>query len=93
MHHCYLSTAMLIRAIIDHVPPIFEKNSFTEVVNNYGGKSFKDSMKNLENSSRKIADAYLHTQIRNKEVLPNSNQVDFSNDLDVLLAEIFRILK
>jgi len=89
----FLSTAMLVRAIADHIPPIFGKTSFTEVVNNHGSKSFKESMKNLDNSSRKISDAHLHTQIRKKEVLPNSNQVDFSNDLDVLLAEIYRILK
>lgn len=90
---CYLSTAMLVRAIADHIPPIFEKSTFTEVANNHGSKSFKDSMKNLDNSSRKISDSHLHTQIRKKEVLPNSNQVDFSNDLDVLLAEIYRVLK
>jgi hypothetical protein len=89
-----LSTIIIVRAIIDHTPPIFKLSTFSEVVNNYkGSKSFKDSMKNLESSSRKIADQYLHTQIRNKEVLPNQNQVDFSNDLDVLLAEIYRILK
>lgn len=89
----FLSTAMLVRAIADHIPPVFGKTSFTEVANNHGSKSFKESMKNLDNSSRKISDAHLHTQIRKKEVLPNSNQVDFSNDLDVLLAEIYRVLK
>lgn len=92
-HELYLSVAMLVRAIIDHIPPIFAKKTFTEVANNSGSRSFKDSMKNLENSSRKISDSHLHTQIRKKETLPNSNQVDFSNDLDVLLAEIYRILK
>lgn len=89
----FLSTAMLVRAIVDHTPPVFGKNTFAEVANNYGSRSFKESMKNLENSSRKISDAHLHTHIQKKEVLPNSNQVDFSNDLDVLLGEIYRILK
>jgi len=89
----FLSTAMLVRAIVDHIPPVFGKTSFTEVANNHGSKSFKDSMKNLDNSSRKISDSHLHTQIRKKEVLPNSNQVDFSNDLDVLLSEVCRVLK
>lgn len=92
-YECYLSTAMLVRAIIDHIPPIFNKSTFAEVANNYGGKSFKDSMKNLDNSLRKISDSYLHLQIRKSEVLPNLNQVDFTNDLDVLLAEIYRALK
>lgn len=91
---CYLAVAMLVRAILDHVPPIFECNSFVEVVNNYkGSKSLKQSLGNLENSLRKIADAHLHGQIREKETLPNKTQVNFSRDLDVLLAEIVRVLK
>lgn len=90
----YLSVAMLLRSIINHIPPIFGFTKFNEVVNSYKGtKSFKDSISKLESSSRSIADSYLHTLIRKKEVLPNSNQVDFSNDLDVLLSEIVRILK
>jgi hypothetical protein len=87
----YISVILLVRAVLDHVPPIFNLNTFAEVANNYGTKSFKDSMSHLENSSRKIADAYLHTRIRNKESLPSKTQVNFSNDLDVLLAEIVRI--
>ena len=91
---CYFAIAMLTRAILDHVPPIFGASKFTEVANTYGGsKSFKDSMLNLENSSRKIADQHLHTQVRKSETLPTVRQVDFSNDLDVLLAEIVRVLK
>ena len=90
----YLSIMMLTRALIDHVPPLFGANSFIQVASSYGGtKSFKDSMYHLENSSRKISDQHLHSQIRKKEVLPNFNQVDFSNDIDVLLSEIVRILK
>lgn len=88
-----LTTIILIRAIIDHVPPIFGGTAFAHVVANYGARSFKESMNHLEVSSRKIADQYLHGQIRKKEVLPNKTQVDFSNDVDVLLAEIYRILK
>jgi hypothetical protein len=92
---CYLAVAMLLRAMIDHIPPILGCTKFTEISNNYsaGGKSFKDSMINLGNSSRKIADAHLHTQIRSKESLPNKMQVNFSSDLDVLLAELVRVLK
>lgn len=88
----YLSVILLLRGIIDHVPPLFGQSDFSHVANNYGTKSFKESMLNLNNSSRKIADAYLHTQIRRKESLPNSNQIDFSNDLDALLGEILRIV-
>ena len=89
------SIIMLTRAIIDHVPPIFGCKDFAEVANNYSGsgRSFKSSMKNLQDSSRKIADQHLHTPIRKKESLPTIRQVDYSNDVDVLLAEIVRVLK
>jgi hypothetical protein len=91
---CFLSVAMLTRAILDHVPPIFGAQNYSQVANNYkGSRSFKESMLHLNNSSRKIADSYLHVQVRDKETLPNRTQVDFSNDLDVLLAEIVRLLK
>lgn len=90
----FLAVGMLMRSVLDHVPPIFECKTFVEVANNYkGSKSFKESMGNLEKSLRNIADAHLHTQIRKKESLPTKTQVSFSPDLDVLLAEICRILK
>jgi len=92
--NCYISVILLTRALIDHVPPIFNCSKFSEVANNYNGsQSFKGSMQNLEKSSRKIADQYLHCRIRNSETLLNKTQIDFSNDIDVLLSEIVRILK
>lgn len=91
---CYLAMIMLTRAIIDHVPPVLSCKSFGEVTNNYAGsKSFKDAMSQLENSSRKIADSYLHGQVRSRESLPNVTQIDFSNSIDLLLAEVARVLK
>ena len=92
-NECYMSVAALTRSVIDHVPPIFSCQSFAEVANNYAGtKSFKHSMQHLDKSARNIGDAHLHTQIRNREMLPKAAQVNFSNDLDVLLGEIVRIL-
>jgi len=91
---CHMTIAMILRAIIDHVPPIFSTNSFSEVANNYSGsKSFKDSMQLLERSLRKVADSHLHVQIRRKETLPSFTQVNFMADLDLLLSEVIRILK
>ena len=87
-----LSIPMLVRATIDHVAPIFGKNTFAEVCGAYGSRSFRDSMNNLDKSSRKIADSYLHTPIRMRENLPTPVQVNFRHDLDVLLQEIVRIV-
>lgn len=88
-NECYLAVAMLTRAILDHVPPIFGASDFSQIK---GNRSFQNSMRHLDKSCRNIADAHLHTHIRPKEVLPTKTQVNFSNDLDVLLAEIVTIL-
>lgn len=41
----YLAVAMLTRALLDHVPPIFGVSTFSEVANSYKGlRSFKDSI-------------------------------------------------
>ncbi|MCS4094559.1 hypothetical protein [Rhizobium sp. BK176] len=36
-NRCHLSTAMLLRTIINHVPPVLGFSTFAEVANNYGG--------------------------------------------------------
>jgi hypothetical protein len=90
---CYHAVAALNRALLDHVPPILGFRTFVEVANNYGGtKSVRECLKRLEESARDIADMHLHTAIRAKEALPSRTQVNFSNDIDVLLAEIVRLL-
>ena len=89
-----LAVGMLVRAVLDHVPPLFGCKGFAEVANNYtGARSFKEAMGHLENTSRKIADSFLHIQIRKSEALPNKTQVDFRNALDMLLQEIVRLQK
>ncbi len=88
----YFSVCVLIRTIIDHIPPIFGMKSFSEVANNYGSKSFKDVMYNLENFNRKIADNILHTHIKKKEFIPNITSIDCRVGLDLLLSEIINVL-
>lgn len=89
---CYHAVAALTRAVIDHVPPLFGKRTFSEVANNYAGaKSFQDVAKKLEDGARKVGDMHLHLVIRSREVLPTRVQVNFASELDVLLAEIVRL--
>jgi hypothetical protein len=92
---CYYATAMLIRGLLDHVPPVFGFKTFSEVANNYtgGGRSFKETMQHLENASRKVGDAHLHIPIRKSETLPTEQQVNCGQQLDVLLSEIVRITR
>jgi hypothetical protein len=90
---CYYAAAMLIRGVLDHVPPVFGCKTFSEVANNYagGGRSFKDTMHHMENASRKVADAHLHMPIRKSETLPTAQQVNCGQQLDMLLSEIVRV--
>lgn len=94
-NRCHMATAMLLRTMLNHVPPILGHNTFAEVANNYGTpktlKSFKASMQRLEGSLRNIADMHLHSPIRAVEDVPSGVQVDFAADLDVLLGEVIRV--
>ncbi|MBP6529850.1 MAG: hypothetical protein KA260_06985 [Burkholderiales bacterium] len=91
-HDCHICTAMLVRAIVDHIPPVFGKTSFSEVAGQHGGKSFKEHMSHLDKSLRKIADGHLHQQIRRSESVPTQQQSAFGPALDALLAEVVRVL-
>ncbi|HEX4769884.1 MAG TPA: hypothetical protein VH351_03570 [Bryobacteraceae bacterium] len=90
---CLHLVSMGTRAVLDHVPPVFGVRSFSEIANNYigGSKSFKDTMQHLDTAAKKIADGFLHTQIRKNESLPTAQQVNFAAALDLLLGEIVRI--
>lgn len=96
-NRCHMSTAMLLRTILNHVPPVLGFATFAEVASNYGGpktnKSFKGNMQRLEGSLRNIADMHLHSPIRPREDVPTAVQVDFAADLDVLLGEVIRVGK
>jgi hypothetical protein len=88
-----LACAMLLRAIVDHIPPIFQTSSFNQFASSIAGKSIRSSMERLQTSSRHIADTWLHQQVRQSESLPTATQVDFRQDLDVLLGEVVRKLR
>lgn len=93
------SPSMLIRAICDHVPPIFGEQfkNFDSVAAQYKSekaeRSFQKGLKRLQDFMRPAADMNLHGQIRSKESLPDPEQTNFSGELDFMLQEICRILK
>jgi len=89
----YFACAMLVRALLDHVPPAFGYRTFDEVINNYaGGRSFREAMSYAATMARKIADMHLHAPMRRVEALPNNTQVDFRQAVDLLLGEIISVL-
>lgn len=85
---CFLGVIVLLRALLDHVPPVFGFKTFEQTYGGYGKKTFKEIAERLDKSARKIADKYLHDPIGKREALPNKTQVDFKNELDLLLAEL-----
>lgn len=89
----YHSCAMLLRAILDHIPPIFGKSDFADVCSQYGGRSFKDIVRPLSETAKKIADDYLHSQISKKVLVVTKTQVSFQANLDSLLNEAASILE
>jgi hypothetical protein len=89
----YLTVPMQVRAILDQVPPIFGQTSFAQVIGQHGGAAFKKQMTRLEESSRKVADTFLHQPIRKSESIPVFQDVDFRAELGSLLAEVCRLLR
>ncbi|UPT66609.1 MAG: hypothetical protein M0D57_19505 [Sphingobacteriales bacterium JAD_PAG50586_3] len=88
----YYSVAFLLRSTLDHVPPLFAKNTFAEVCNQHPfGKSDKNLVLRLQNLSRDISDRELHTIIAKKVPLITETEIDFKHSLAALLKEIVRL--
>ncbi|MBL7913956.1 MAG: hypothetical protein JNL49_02820 [Bacteroidia bacterium] len=84
----FYSVSMLTRAIIDHIPPLFNAKNFSEFVANLKGTSFKSIMTKLDQTSRKIADISLHQSIEKKEILLTETQVNVFAELETLINKI-----
>ena len=77
-HGCWTAVAALVRALIDHVPPLFSAAKFSEVANNYpGAKSFKESMARLSSSARKIGDAHCTCRYAGRKFCRRSSRSTF----------------
>lgn len=84
----YLSCALLIRAVVNHVPPVFGCRTFTEVTAQ-SGKSLKAVFERLDDNARLIADLHSHALIRAKESLPTKHQVEpYKASFELLIQEV-----
>lgn len=84
----YISAALLIRAVMNHTPPIFGANSFREVVSQ-SGRSVKAILARLEDEARPIADLHTHMHIRKKEHIPSKNQIEpYKAPFEILISEV-----
>lgn len=89
----YLAAIMLLRAIIDHVPPIFSCQDFDQVVSQTNGRSLQPQLNRLNSQAKDVANRFLHAQIGSTEGLPKRTQVDFRSELDALLGEVVARLR
>jgi hypothetical protein len=86
----YLSCALLIRAIINHIPPLFGCRTFSQVVAT-SGRSVKGILAQLEEGARDIGDLHSHEIIDRHSSPPTRNQVEpYKPCFEVLYQEIER---
>lgn len=84
----YLSCTLLLRTLINHVPPVFGHSTFAQVVGQ-SSRSIKDLLRPLEDLARDIADHQAHSIVRHKEFLPTRAQIDpFRASVEILLQEL-----
>jgi len=87
-HGNVVACLLLMRTVLNHVPPVFGHKSFAEVTAN-AGKSLKDNLEHLESGLRKLADLYAHQPIRKNEQYPTKCQVEpFRPQFELLLHEV-----
>ena len=92
----YASVGFLSRAIVDHIPPIFNQKSFASLTAQASGErhtSFKKSCEALDKSLKNIVDRSIHKQINSADVPPFKEEINFSQDLNTVLARVFEELK
>lgn len=88
----FISLALLIRALINHIPPIFGQQTFQQVVSQ-ATKSRKELFKQLDDVARDVGDLHSHDTIRHKENLPTKKQLEpFKPNIEFLLQEIINKL-
>ena len=88
----YISSALLIRTVLNHIPPVFGMSTFAEVVAQ-APRSTKAILKRLDDEARPIADLHAHIPIRKSESLPTINQIEpFKAPFEVLIQEVITML-
>jgi hypothetical protein len=81
------ASAMLIRGILDHIPPLLGQANFNQVVSGYAwGRTDKEYMQQLLNS-KPISDDVLHRQISGNEDLIEITNLPSSVYMNRLLQE------
>ncbi len=91
---CYLTVAILVRAITDHLAPLFGEKSFNQAASSYkwSGRTPKRQMERLANSHRDVANNLLHEQIGKRTSIVTEIHCGFATEIDALLEETVKII-
>ena len=87
----YIAVGLLIRAVMNHIPPpALGFKNFEQVANNHKcDRSVKSALDNLQNSAKKLFEIIAHEQISKKEPRNISGEdVDCRQLLKLLLDEM-----
>jgi hypothetical protein len=86
----YLSCTLLIRAIINHVPPLFGCTTFGQVAAS-SPKSVKALLNQLEEGARDVGDLHTHDTVDRFSTPPTRNQLEpYKPPMEILFNEIER---
>ena len=94
-HGNIVATMLLMRSLLNYVPPLFGRETFSQFVANTSlSRSKKDSFEHLEKGLRKIADFHTHRRIGAAEFYPSAAQVEpFKPQFELLLQEIITVVE
>jgi len=88
----YISSALLLRAIINHVPSVFGERTFSAVVAK-SGRSLKAVLSRLDDDARPMTDLHTHFLMRQSEHIPTKNQLEpFKPGFEMLIQEVIASL-
>lgn len=87
-HGNLLAAILLMRTVLNHVPPIFGYDTFEQVAAN-ARKSLKDNFEHLEKGVRKVADFHAHRRLSDGDFYPSIEQIEpFKPQFDLLLRQV-----
>lgn len=89
-HGNIVATLLLMRTVLNYVPPVFGYDAFKQVVAQ-SGRSLKESFGHLEDGLRKIADFHTHRRLTYGDLYPTMAQVEpYKPQFELLLQEVMK---
>jgi hypothetical protein len=87
-HGNVVATALVMRAVLNYVPPVFGHETFPQVVAQ-SPRTLKEAWSHLEEGLRKVADFHAHRRLGPADIFPSPAQVEpFKPQFELLLHEV-----